>query len=161
MKRVELPAATRALASRFVPYPAVATANVANVLMMRWAELDQGIDVKDAEGESRGISKSAAKAALFDTCITRVVLPMPLLLLPPTIMSQVGKIKALKKSPRLSLMAEAAVCVSCFLVGLPFALSLFPQEQTISVNELEPEFQNLADAKTGAPLHHLSYNKGL
>ena len=71
--------------------------------------------MKDANGETRGVSKRAARAALYDTCITRMVLPMPLLLLPPTIMSQIGKLKALRRSPRLSLVAESVVYVNQFI----------------------------------------------
>ena len=81
--------------SRFIPYPAVAGANVANLVMMRWRELATGVDVLDGDGAVRGKSKAAAKVALWDTAITRVVLPTPILVLSPLLMKAVRNEHAL------------------------------------------------------------------
>ncbi|GAB0187896.1 sideroflexin-5 [Grus japonensis] len=79
--------ATRLLIQRFVPFPAVASANICNVVLMRHTELEEGIDVLDSNGNIVGSSRIAAKHALLETALTRVVLPMPILVLPPIIMS--------------------------------------------------------------------------
>ncbi|XP_073775752.1 sideroflexin-5a isoform X6 [Danio rerio] len=79
--------ATRILVQRFIPFPAVASANVCNVLLMRHTELSEGISVLDDKGNVVGTSKLAARHALIETSLTRVVLPMPVLLLPPLVMS--------------------------------------------------------------------------
>jgi hypothetical protein len=55
---------------------------------------------------------------------------------------------------------QAVVCVSAFLVGLPLALSLFRQHASVSVDKLEPQFQDLTDS-AGNAITHLQYNKGL
>nr|BAC31624.1 unnamed protein product [Mus musculus] len=83
--------ATRLLVQRFVPFPAVASANICNVVLMRYGELEEGIDVLDADGNLVGSSKIAARHALLETALTRVVLPMPILVLPPIVMSMLEK----------------------------------------------------------------------
>ncbi|XP_056616707.1 sideroflexin-5a isoform X2 [Triplophysa dalaica] len=82
---------TRLLVQRFIPFPAVASANVCNVLLMRHTELSEGISVLDDKGNVVGTSKLAARHALMETALTRVVLPMPILLLPPIVMAILEK----------------------------------------------------------------------
>eukprot|EP00054_Salpingoeca_dolichothecata_P000780 m.17601 g.17601 ORF g.17601 m.17601 type:complete len:319 (+) comp11339_c0_seq1:134-1090(+) len=153
--RSPLSVATRTLLSRFVPFPAVATASSCNMFMMRRNELHTGIDVKDADGTIRGVSKVAAKQALKDSIITRIVLPAPLLLIPPTVMMMLPAMP-----PRIRLPVEAAVCTLSFVFGLPMAIAVFPQEGTAEASNLEPEFHHLTDTN-GAPITQLYYNKGL
>ncbi|XP_073411167.1 sideroflexin-5 isoform X2 [Dendrobates tinctorius] len=52
---------TRLFIQRFVPFPAVASANVCNVVLMRHSELEDGIDVLDGSGQIVGSSRIAAK----------------------------------------------------------------------------------------------------
>mgnify|MGYP002836524764 CR=1 FL=1 len=40
-------------------------------------------------------------------------------------------------------MRETLVCVSAFVFGLPFAISLFPQEGELAVADAEDEFKSL------------------
>ncbi|KAM8915780.1 sideroflexin-5a isoform 2-T2 [Spinachia spinachia] len=54
---------TRLLVQRFIPFPAVATANVCNVVLMRHSELSEGISVLDDNGNVVGASKVAARLA--------------------------------------------------------------------------------------------------
>ncbi|KAI2657680.1 Sideroflexin-5 [Labeo rohita] len=117
--------ATRILVQRFIPFPAVegaaaemlspcsisvlrlkqlsldlASANVCNVLLMRHTELSEGISVLDDKGNVVGTSKLAARRALMETSLTRVVLPMPILLLPPLIMAMLESRTTLEDSCR-------------------------------------------------------------
>ncbi|KAJ1213059.1 hypothetical protein NDU88_000698 [Pleurodeles waltl] len=119
--------ATRLLIQRFVPFPAVASANVCNVVLMRHSELEEGIDVFDGDGNIVGSSKIAARHALIETALTRVVLPMPILVLPPVIMSVLEKTSLLRSRPRLVLPVHSLVCLAAFGLALPLAISLFPQ----------------------------------
>uniref|UniRef100_A0A1I8IYY0 Sideroflexin-5 n=1 Tax=Macrostomum lignano TaxID=282301 RepID=A0A1I8IYY0_9PLAT len=82
-----LPPATKMLIQKFVPLPAVSTASTLNVLLMRNSELSEGIEVFDENRQVVGTSKVAAKRALFDTAKTRAILPVPLLLIPPLVMT--------------------------------------------------------------------------
>uniref|UniRef100_A0A4X2JT94 Sideroflexin 5 n=1 Tax=Vombatus ursinus TaxID=29139 RepID=A0A4X2JT94_VOMUR len=119
--------ATRLLIQRFVPFPAVASANICNVVLMRHNELEEGIDVLDSDGNVVGSSRIAARHALIETALTRVVLPMPILVLPPIIMSVLEKTFLLQSRPRLLLPVQSFVCLAAFGLALPLAISLFPQ----------------------------------
>ncbi|CAH2299362.1 sideroflexin-5 isoform X1 [Pelobates cultripes] len=146
---------TRLLIQRFVPFPAVASANMCNVVLMRHSELEDGIDVLDSKGKIVGSSKIAAKHALIETALTRVVLPMPILVLPPIIMSVLEKTSVLRSYPRLVLPVQSLVCLAAFGLALPLAISLFPQMSEIETSRLEPEIANRTTSKT------VIYNKGL
>lgn len=158
--RANISAAARTTLSRFVPYPAVATASTCNMLLMRRSELKNGIAIKDHEGTVHGVSKAAAKSAIFQTMLTRIVLPAPLLVIPPALMMAIQKTPLLKRFPRLALPVETLVCVSAFVFGLPFAISLFPQEGELAVADAEDEFKNLKDSQ-GNAITTFYFNKGL
>ncbi|XP_067098854.1 sideroflexin-5a isoform X1 [Osmerus mordax] len=147
--------ATRVLLQRFIPFPAVAGANVCNVLLMRHSELSEGISVLDGSGKAVGTSKLAARHALLDTALTRVVLPMPILLLPPVIMAMLERFPLLQKHRRLLLPIHSVVCLGAFSLALPLAISLFPQMSQIDVSRLEPDIAMATDCKS------VTYNKGL
>lgn len=55
---------------------------------------------------------------------------------------------------------RAMASLGAFVVGLPAALSFFPQKGRILASELEPEFQGLT-AQDGSSVSELCYNKGL
>ncbi|XP_042322937.1 sideroflexin-5 isoform X3 [Sceloporus undulatus] len=140
---------------RFVPFPAVASANICNVVLMRHMELEEGIDVLDGDGNIVGSSKIAAKHALLETALTRVILPMPILVLPPIIMSLLEKTSLLRSRPRMILPVQSLVCLAAFGLALPLAISLFPQMSEIETLRLEPEIARATASKT------VVYNKGL
>uniref|UniRef100_A0AAZ1Y2R8 Sidoreflexin n=1 Tax=Oreochromis aureus TaxID=47969 RepID=A0AAZ1Y2R8_OREAU len=146
---------TRLLVQRFIPFPAVASANVCNVVLMRHSELSEGISVLDNNGNVVGTSKVAARHALLETALTRVVMPMPILVLPPLIMSALEKLPLLQRQKRLVLPVHSLVCLAAFSLALPLAISLFPQMSQISVDQLEPEITMATDCKI------VTYNKGL
>ncbi|XP_041612618.1 sideroflexin-5 isoform X8 [Vulpes lagopus] len=147
--------ATRLLVQRFVPFPAVASANICNVVLMRYGELEEGIDVLDGDGNLVGSSKIAARHALLETALTRVVLPMPILVLPPIVMSMLEKTALLQARPRLLLPVQSLVCLAAFGLALPLAISLFPQMSEIETSQLEPEIARATSSRT------VVYNKGL
>ncbi|TKC36600.1 hypothetical protein EI555_002772 [Monodon monoceros] len=172
--------ATRLLVQRFVPFPAVgasnhiqgrmpsapltpapchplspASANICNVVLMRYGELEEGIDVLDGDGNLVGSSKIAARHALLETALTRVVLPMPILVLPPIVMSMLEKTALLQARPRLLLPVQSLVCLAAFGLALPLAISLFPQMSEIETTQLEPEIARATSSRT------VVYNKGL
>lgn len=92
LRRVNrLSPSVKAFVQRFVPLPAVATASTLNVVLMRRHELNKGIDVVDKSGNVVGTSSLAAKKALKEMAITRALLPIPLLTLPPLVMTMLEK----------------------------------------------------------------------
>ncbi|CAH7129945.1 Sfxn5 [Phodopus roborovskii] len=134
---------------------AVTSANICNVVLMRYGELEEGIDVLDADGNLVGSSKIAARHALLETALTRVVLPMPILVLPPIVMSMLEKTALLQARPRLLLPVQSFVCLAAFGLALPLAISLFPQMSEIETSQLEPEIARATSSRT------VVYNKGL
>ncbi|XP_071948666.1 sideroflexin-5-like [Antedon mediterranea] len=154
-RATKLKASTRFLVQRFVPFPAVATASTCNCILMRYGELYEGIDVMDDKGNSVGTSKIAAKKALMQTALTRMVLPAPILLIPPILMSYLEKTKFLRGNPRLTLAVNAVVVTLSFGCALPVAISIFPQFSQIATSKLEKEIQDSTKEVT------LMYNKGL
>nr|XP_057932633.1 sideroflexin-5b isoform X2 [Doryrhamphus excisus] len=154
-KANKLSPATRTIIQRLVPFPAVASANICNVALMRHNELSEGIDVLDADGKVVGSSKIAARHAIAETAFTRVVLPMPIFVLPPIIMSYLEGLRFLQTKRRLMLPIHSLVCLLTFGLSLPVAISLFPQMSQIEVSHLEPEIAMATDCKV------VTYNKGL
>ncbi|GAA6223081.1 sideroflexin-5-like [Lates japonicus] len=154
-KANKLSPATRMIIQRFVPFPAVASANICNVGLMRHNELSEGIDVLDSNGNVVGSSKIAARHAIMETAFTRVVLPMPIFVLPPIIMSYLERLRFLQNNRRLLLPIHSLVCLVTFGLSLPVAISLFPQMSQIEVSRLEPEIAMATDCKV------VTYNKGL
>ncbi|KAF3838668.1 hypothetical protein F7725_010436 [Dissostichus mawsoni] len=154
-KANRLSPATRMIIQRLVPFPAVASANICNVGLMRHNELSEGIDVLDNNGKVVGSSKIAARHAITETAFTRVVLPMPIFILPPIIMSYLERLRFLQRNRRLLLPVHSLVCLLTFSLSLPLAISLFPQMSQIEVSCLEPEIAMATDCKM------VTYNKGL
>ncbi|XP_068708837.1 sideroflexin-5-like isoform X2 [Montipora foliosa] len=145
----------KALLQRLVAYPATATANICNVVLMRNHELFTGIEVKDKEGHVVGTSKIAARKAVSETTLTRVLLPLPVLVIPPFAMQVLERTKFLMSRPKLYFPVQVLVCVAAFGFGLPLAIALFPQTTQVSPSVLEPEIQMNTKETT------LYYNKGL
>lgn len=58
---------------------------------MRKSELTKGIEVLDSNNNVVGVSQIAAKRALKETAMTRAVLPAPILIVPPIVMSLLEK----------------------------------------------------------------------
>lgn len=42
-----------------------------------------------------------------------------------------------------------------------FAVAFFPQRGTLQVSSLEPKWHDVKDPRTGEPLEHVEFNKGL
>ncbi|CAI9736417.1 sideroflexin-5-like isoform X1 [Octopus vulgaris] len=135
--------ATKIFIKRFVPFPAVATASTCNVVLMRNSEIPQGIEVFDSNNKPLGSSVVAAKVALFQTALTRMFLPAPILIIPPLIMSLLEKTKLLRTYPKLHLPFNATVCTLTFGCALPVAIALFPQTCKIRVEKMEAEIRGL------------------
>ena len=159
-RTTRLTPSTRALALRLVPYPAVATANVCNVVLMRFNELREGIAVTSAgDGAVLGQSQVAARQALAETALTRVVLPLPILVLPAIIMTGLERMRWMREArPLLRIGVQTVVCTAAFAFALPLAISLFPQFGTLPASRLEPAVRAAAAA---AGTDSVVYNKGL
>ncbi|CAF0844511.1 unnamed protein product [Brachionus calyciflorus] len=155
IKRAALAPATKAMIQRFVPLPAVMTASTLNVILMRKHECNEGIDVLNKNGEVIGTSKIAAKKALTEMAISRAALPIPLLTIPPIVMTMLEKTALLKKNPRLHMPFNILICSITFFYALPATIAIFPQMSEVKTKDLEKEIQERTNEDV------VRYNKGL
>lgn len=146
-------------AGLFAPYPAAAAANVASTYMMRNQELADGIPVFDASGQDVGYSKIAAKDAISQTLVTRVVLPAGNFILTPLVYVSLEKATPLgavvRRRPYLALPCQILTTIACFAVSVPASLSLYPPVAKVPAAALEPHIA--AKVPDGTILR---YNKG-
>ena len=152
------------LLSRGLPWLAVASAGAANALAMRYREGLDGITVFDATGAEAGTSVSAGRACLAQVALTRVVLPIPILLLPPFVLDAARASRSLGPAMARSLAVRTGVelgVIAVFLqLALPFAVAVFPQRGAIAAASLEPQFHGRKDTR-GQPVETYYYNKGI
>ncbi|XP_072803309.1 sideroflexin-1 isoform X1 [Vicugna pacos] len=87
------------LIGRFVPFAAVAAANCINIPLMRQRELKVGIPVTDENGNRVGESANAAKQAITQVVVSRILMAAPGMAIPPFIMNTLEKKAFLKPVP--------------------------------------------------------------
>ncbi|KZZ92396.1 sideroflexin-1 [Ascosphaera apis ARSEF 7405] len=141
---------TKIVLGRLIPFAAVVSAGVVNVFLMRGEEIRRGIDVypvrtpeqieKGEKVESLGRSKKAATLAVGETALSRVINATPIMVLPPLILLKLQKTKWLSARPRMVTPVNLGLILATSYLALPFALGVFPQFQSISVDSLEKEF---------------------
>ncbi|KAF2241209.1 sideroflexin-5 [Trematosphaeria pertusa] len=146
----------KVIATRLVPFAAVASAGALNVFLMRGEEIRQGIDVYpvlsdeekhkveagDLEVKPLGKSRKAATLAVGETALSRVLNATPIMVLPPLILVRLQKTDWLKQRPRMTLPVNLGLILTTSIFALPLALAAFPQRQTVSAKTLEAEFHD-------------------
>lgn len=134
----------------------MATAGALNVFLMRGEEMRVGIDVYPSKPdpsapttpstthldhtESLGKSRAAARTAVTETAISRVVNSTPVMVIPPLILVRLQQQEWLKSRPRLVLPVNVGLILTTSLFALPLALAVFPQRERVRVEVLEEEF---------------------
>lgn len=103
--------------TRLVPFAAVASAGALNVFLMRGEEIRQGIDVypvlseqeksqKEKDGttvQSLGKSRKAARLAVGETALSRVLNSMPVMAIPALVLVRLQRAQWLRSRPRMVL----------------------------------------------------------
>ncbi len=142
-----------------VPYAAVVTAGGANTAFTRLPEMRAGVPVVAPDGTPLGVSRAAATSAVVNTVLSRnLLLPIAPMLLPPLAMLALRS--AMPLGPIAAVAAETGLVAGCLYGALPVAIAVFPQEMTIPVSSLEPEFAGRRDS-AGRPVEVVRCNKGL
>ena len=97
---------------------------------MFFSRLDEwtvGVPVADEEGTVRGVSARAGLEAVVRTVCTRSwIIPIPVLLLPPALISLLRRSPTMARSRGLLLACELASIAVCLQVALPLVLALQP-----------------------------------
>ncbi|KAF2194502.1 sideroflexin-5 [Zopfia rhizophila CBS 207.26] len=146
--------AARLTLGRLVPFAAVASAGALNVFLMRGEEIRRGINVYpvlteeekrkieagDGELKPLGKSKVAAKLAVGETALSRVLNATPIMVVPPLILVRLQRTEWLKQRPRMTLPINLGLILTTSIFALPLALAAFPQRQAVSAKSLEAEF---------------------
>lgn len=153
------------LAQRFVPFAAVAAANMINIPLMRQSELADGIAVFDENGNQVTRSRYAAAKGITQVVISRVAMAAPGMLILPVIMERLEKRAWMQRIKSLHGPLQMLL-VGCFLLVMtPTACALFPQRCSISVDRLnivDSDFYEELRAHHGADVpRRLYFNKGL
>ena len=141
-----LPAVLRFALPKFVPFVAVATAGACNAIAMRYKEIVDGVTVLDEDGNALGQSPIAGKQAITEVALTRVALPVPIILFPPLLSAGLrsavpGLGAAMGKSRALALTLDLALTTGCLYFALPCAIALFPQHGSLPLSQMEPAIQ--------------------
>ena len=89
----------------------------------------------------RAGSSVAARKAVIQTCISRLLLQVPVFFAPP-IVGMLPPIRRLVNAlPKWTLAIETLILIIAFGYGLPATIALFPQTGSIRRRALEPVFQ--------------------
>ncbi|TEA22971.1 hypothetical protein DBR06_SOUSAS13110005 [Sousa chinensis] len=148
------------LIGRFVPFAAVAAANCINIPLMRQRELKVGIPVTDENGHRLGESANAAKQAITQVVVSRILMAAPGMAIPPFIMNTLEKKTFLKRFPWMSAPIQVGLVGFCLVFATPLCCALFPQKSSMSVTSLEAELQARI-RETHPELRRVYFNKGL
>ncbi|XP_072042049.1 sideroflexin-1-like [Amphiura filiformis] len=148
------------LVGRFVPFAAVAAANCINIPMMRQRELTSGIPVFDADNNRLGDSKAAAKSAITQVAVSRIIMAMPGMIIPPIVMNKLEQQGYWKRHPRLAAPIQIGLVGFMLIFATPLCCALFPQKSSISTSKLEPEIKAVIEAR-GKSMDKVYFNKGL
>ena len=141
-----------------VPWAAVVASGCINVAFVRWKELTEGIEVKSEDGEvTYGRSKIAGQNAIVKCCAARAIWTTPIVGLAPFV---VAPFHRSFPSPRAKMVSEIGVLAGLLWAVMPAALAVFPQRDSMLIEDLEPELQEKIKQMSGAG-SHVFYNKGL
>ncbi|XP_063460784.1 sideroflexin-1 isoform X3 [Pan paniscus] len=121
------------LIGRFVPFAAVAAANCINIPLMRQRELKVGIPVTDENGNRLGESANAAKQAITQVVVSRILMAAPGMAIPPFIMNTLEKKAFLKRFPWMSAPIQVGLVGFCLVFATPLCCALFPQKRYVFV----------------------------
>nr|XP_012788893.1 unnamed protein product [Sorex araneus] len=149
------------LIGRFVPFAAVAAANCINIPLMRQREIKVGIPVTDENGQRLGESANAARSAITQVVVSRILMAAPGMGEPPVVNQLViQKPFSLQRFPWMSAPIQVGLVGFCLVFATPLCCALFPQKSSMLVSSLEPELQ--AKIRESRPeVQRVFFNKGL
>jgi hypothetical protein len=125
-----------------------------NLFFMRSDYAIKGIDVKDKDDNTVGVSKKCGIKALFEGALSRCFMPMPLL----ANHFIVTYMNTLAFPRNLKIFIELVLCAIALSIGLPCSIAIFKQYSTCHVDSLENELKEKLKQRG---IDYVYYNKGL
>lgn len=120
---------------------AAAIAGCFNCGFMRLKECRDGIEVTNEDGDKvYGKSVTAGRTAVFQTCLSRFILPLPVLGIPALANFLLVKARLWPKNTIMAKIFELSLVTFSLSVGLPGSIALFEQKCKIDRSKLEEKF---------------------
>lgn len=153
------------LLQRFVPFAAVASANMVNIPLMRQSEVANGIACFDEHDNKVTESRYAACKGISQVVFSRITMAAPGMMLTPVIVQRLEKLALYKKYPSVGVVVQTAICGAFLVFMTPTACALFPQRCSIPTDRLglldSKNYEELK-SKYGTDIpKQLYFNKGL
>ncbi|XP_040293821.1 sideroflexin-4 isoform X2 [Bufo bufo] len=136
---------------RILPPPLYALLGGLSVVLMRFPEVEHGVQVVDREGNLVGASRNAAQKAMKETALSRSALFGVTTLVP----SLLRRSPHMLRSPRVFSLLKHLAALVTFGMMVPVSFALFPQRGSIRRDDLEEELKEKTTEAT------LFYNRGL
>lgn len=121
---------------------ACSTAGFLNALVMRYTELEKGIDVFDPNNQEDiiGKSKIAAKKAVVQTAVSRYILTVTIFI-PSMLLFAIERAKIMPRNFALKTTLELSLFFCELYLAVPLAIAAYPQYGVIKREEMEPELR--------------------
>lgn len=153
------------LMQRFVPFAAVAAANIVNIPLMRQSEILDGITVYDENKNPVTTSKYAAVKGISQVVFSRIVMAAPSMTVLPLIFEHIEKYRWMQRMKILNAPMQVLAAGAFLLFMTPTACALFPQQCSIHHSRMSIlDKKNLEELKEkyGENIPEtLYFNKGL
>jgi sideroflexin-5 len=144
-----------------LPFTACVVAGCTNLVMVRQEELSDGIQLFDNNNNMVGKSKLAARDALMKCSMARFIWNIPIMIGVPLIIKFLERMyPIIIKNPRLGMLTNVFISGTMCMIAIPPSLGLFPQYDSLNVDELEDKYHNIYD-KNNKRIEWLYFNKGL
>ncbi|XP_071986171.1 sideroflexin-4 isoform X2 [Engystomops pustulosus] len=151
MKRLGISSQSARSVLRILSPPLYALLGGLSVALVRFSEVDRGVQIMDQEGNVLGVSHKAAEKAMKETVLSRSAL-FGVTALVPSLMRHSPH---MLRNPRMLTLLRNLAAVVTFGMMVPVSFSLFPHKGSISREDLEEELKE----KTSEPI--VFYNRGL
>lgn len=153
------------LMQRFVPFAAVAAANMVNIPLMRQSELIDGVSVYDEDNKRVSQSRYAALKGIGLVTFSRILIASPGMLILPLGMEHLEKTAWMKKYRIINAPLQVLLSGVTLLFMVPIGCALFNQKSSMPVSRLasmDKKDLKVLESEFGKPLPSTVYfNKGL
>ncbi|KAH3779366.1 sideroflexin-2-like [Dreissena polymorpha] len=152
------------LMQRFVPFAAVAAANMVNIPLMRQSELLDGIAVYDENNRKVTESRYAAVKGISQVTFSRILMAAPSMLLLPVMIQRFETTAWFKRYPYINGPIQIGLSGIMLLIMVPIGCALFNQKSSIAVSRLatmDKKDLSVLESQFGSLPDRVYFNKGL